>query len=325
MRITLVHLSESDEDAPSHIQTAIKQIFTISPQAQLTLVDREATLHYTNGGISLGKKVEPREVFNNPHSQGFWRYCIERFYYLLAWAETHLEPQDSFFHIENDIMVYQPIERIEELCRGIDDTTQIWATFDCDKRCIPGLIWFRNPKALRDMCIHMSTSAQPNDMFMIGEYRQQFPNLIKAFPVIPDPKGPHGLGEYFIEFGTLFDAAAIGQYMGGTFRGPKMFVPPFDFSFPYDIGFENETSAFLVKAFKICWKQKGDLWFPFAGEIPIANLHIHSKQLSMFQSSHFSFYQKWKRTLQYAIRWDQPVPPIIPCIKEYFCGSEDSS
>jgi hypothetical protein len=98
--------------------------------------------------------------------------------------------------------------------------------------------------------------------------------------------------------GLVFDAAAIGQYLGGAdsrsfrplrrfwhrFLKPKTPILP-----SLGPGFINESCLFDASLFSYLWGPDAQgrrvPYMVFEGQqIPIANLHIHSKDLARFAS-----------------------------------------
>ena len=73
---------------------------------------------------------------------------------------------------------------------------------------------------------------------------------------------------------SIFDAAAIGQYLGGV--DPR--------NIPYDTtGFINEGCVFDPSNFKYKWINSEPFMVLENGhEVKINNLHIHSKNLKRF-------------------------------------------
>ena len=81
----------------------------------------------------------------------------------------------------------------------------------------------------------------------------------------------------FNKFKFIFDAAAIGQYLGGVDRRNN----------PNNtIGFINETCIIKYNSYKFEFLDKENIKKPFINVndkfIPIFNLHIHSKDLDKF-------------------------------------------
>jgi hypothetical protein len=83
----------------------------------------------------------------------------------------------------------------------------------------------------------------------------------------------------FERFGGVFDAAALGQYLGGIdTRGDDRDTR----------GFVNETAVYDPRNFNLHWKTESGMRKPYGTvggqEFPIFNLHIHSKRLADFSS-----------------------------------------
>ena len=105
--------------------------------------------------------------------------------------------------------------------------------------------------------------------------------LIQNFPIFPsnfaNTKEEIYVSENFNLFNLIFDAAAMGQFLGGV--DPRNI--PGDSS-----GFINETCVIKYDKYKFIWEYQDDVKKPFLvindTKIPIFNLHIHSKQLKRF-------------------------------------------
>jgi hypothetical protein len=81
----------------------------------------------------------------------------------------------------------------------------------------------------------------------------------------------------FKYYNCIFDAAAIGQYLGG--------VDPRNMSGDTK-GFVNETCVINYSKYNFIWKNKNNKKIPYIIinniEYPIVNLHIHCKDLKSF-------------------------------------------
>ena len=77
----------------------------------------------------------------------------------------------------------------------------------------------------------------------------------------------------FDEFGGIFDACSIGQYLGGV--DPRNIPGNTD-------GFINETSVNNPSDFIYVW-ENGELFAEWSGRtIKVNNIHVHSKNLKRF-------------------------------------------
>lgn len=234
---------------------------------------------------------------------GFWTYTTERFF-VLETIMKQLSLSDVV-HLENDVMLYCDLEelvpKLKELYRGIA------ATFDNDRRCVPGFLYVPNSSSighLNDFIITMlreirtqqgrRASIDINDMSLLGDFRSEGPLAIDHLPIIPpDYAGtlrsklghaaanPACYSRHFAILQMIFDAAALGQYLGGVgCRSPTY----------RDSGFINESCVFDPRAIQVRFcldaaNRRIPMIETAAGIVPVANLHIHSKALQLFSSA----------------------------------------
>jgi hypothetical protein len=249
--------------------------------------------------------------FDKDFRGGFWNHATERFFYLATLAEKfHL---DNLVHLENDVMLYADIDLLTAKLAKLFPC--VAAPFDNDDRCIPGIVFSRTPKALKDLCgfitdfLRKNPDASLNDMVLLAKARQD--KKIDALPILPPfYEGPlrNALGKstnepalytrFASELSFAFDAAAIGQYLGGGDpRNLRPFPRPWYLFFslkPPEMvatapGFINESCLFDPSTFTYEWVRdaKGRLVpFMVRGQqrFALANLHIHCKNLAPFSS-----------------------------------------
>jgi hypothetical protein len=231
---------------------------------------------------------------------GFWTYTSERFF-IVESVMAKLSLGDVV-HLENDVLLYCSLESlVPRLSRVYDG---IAATFDNDQRCVPGFVYFpqlRSAAALTDFLLAalQQLAATPtaqgvNDMILLGAFRKLGRVAIDHLPIVP-PDYPRELRSavggvasdpacYSRHFGTLgcvFDAAALGQFLGG--------VDPRN-SRGSTVGFVNESCLFDPRLLRPRFV-RDDLGrrIPVvetaSGIHPVANLHVHSKNPAPFLSS----------------------------------------
>jgi hypothetical protein len=87
--------------------------------------------------------------------------------------------------------------------------------------------------------------------------------------------------KHFDQFGAIFDAAAIGQYLGG--------VDPRNAGGADTAGFINETCIFDPSGYQYRWRtdsqgRRVPCAIDEGREYRVNNLHIHSKDLERFVS-----------------------------------------
>jgi hypothetical protein len=120
-----------------------------------------------------------------------------------------------------------------------------------------------------------------NDMENFSHIRRET-NLIKNLPIFisnneEDNDEIRFVTENYEIFQIIFDAAAIGQYLGG--------VDPKNCSGD-TTGFINETCIIKYNEYQFIWEEIENIKKPFIIinniKVPIYNLHIHCKNLKKF-------------------------------------------
>ena len=110
-------------------------------------------------------------------------------------------------------------------------------------------------------------------MVNMALFYTQNQDIVKTFPIIDDSVEVSMYNENFSEFNSIFDGAAIGQYVGGTYRYP-------------DVAFVNKTCQIKYDRYTFEWVKKDHFLLPHIKIndklILINNLHIHRKNLEKF-------------------------------------------
>ena len=214
-----------------------------------------------------------------PGGGDFWRLTSERFYYLydlLSYLSLKV-----VVHVESDVMIYAPLSSL------INSKRQgAKVLFPLDRsRGIASVIFFEDANACESLCRHGIDVPAPHDMDLLENFFQAYVGKgCASLPTIPEALcQANGWDERRYsrpshEGWGLFDAAALGQYLGG--------IDPI-----HDRrdtrGFINEESAYKPTQFEICWAYEHGKRHPVAlafEDTPIRNLHIHSKQTYNFRS-----------------------------------------
>lgn len=306
--IVFVHIGDQ---VPDHAEVAIEQARLMNPSCQIILIANQAAIH----NQPINERLKCHEITYiaceslNPtraHSKfiktskhnvhfrnGFWRYTSERFLYLDdLMTQYELE---NVFHLEYDNMLY--VDLSEMLPVFIENYKGIAATFDNEDRCIPGFLFIRNQSSMSTLANYFAdfAASRKNDMKVIGLFkRNNGQERIDYLPVIHKKyltkhtlfgeqrfnlSNKYDFCKNIDQFDAIFDAAAIGQYLGGI-------DPRNGDSRP---GFINESCLFDPSKIRFQWiRDKNGLWIPYAqyaNELrKIVNLHIHSKKLAPFSS-----------------------------------------
>ncbi len=219
--------------------------------------------------FEIKNKLDP--IFRN----GFWRYASKRIFYLYYYMKKY--EKKNCYHIENDVMIYSNLSDFNI------DSDRILITMDTFQRCVPGILFIPNSNNLE--LIINNWDHNLNDMDNIGRVYNYNKNLFNTFPIIKKNSLYNESNIFtnnFDKFNSIFDAAAIGQYLGG--------IDPRN-SPGNTVGFVNGECIVKYPVYKFYWKKdlKNNLYLPYIliddTLILINNLHIHSKNLYNFISS----------------------------------------
>lgn len=233
----------------------------------------------------------------NKRNNGLWLYAKERFIYLYEIAKEY--NLKHIFHLENDNMLYVDLKELLPHMKAHYPGMGI--TFDNDSRSIPGFVYAAHTSVLQSVSGYIAEMAVTSvtDMGLFPLYKKEYPAMLHQLPIIMEDyahdfilksrrgyegKNPAHYYNNCDTFGAIFDAAAIGQYLDGTY---KHRMP----------GYENGSCVFRPSRFTYAWEidEKGRR-VPFVlynnKKYRINNLHIHSKQLHKFLSIPESTVQK---------------------------------
>lgn len=229
---------------------------------------------------------------------GFWHYTSARFFVIHSFMEKYWV--NNVIHIENDVVLYYNCDDV--LTAPLLNSGRICIPFDSYVRNIASIMYIPDASIFGQVLSHYDYSK--NDMYNFSVIREKT-DLIDQFPIFVEEEGDERSGTTQSISGTttqttlgtdvgerafvsrgwsrfgkyIFDAAAIGQYIGG--------VDPRNCDTD-SRGFINETCVIKYnEEGTIVWKIENGIMKPFLRmkcekEIPIFNLHIHSKQLALY-------------------------------------------
>jgi hypothetical protein len=238
-----------------------KKFFSLLIDLSVTLVD---TAELEDFNFNNYSKLDKN--FRN----GFWHLCSLRLFYLYSYISKN--NIINTIHLENDVLAYINFDSI------IDNFKEkkIYATFDCDTRVIPGILFIPNALALKPIIDLYNFSL--NDMDNLAKLDESIIEPLPIFPIID--LQINKLNKNFINFNFIFDGAAMGQYLGGIDKRN-------DNNATY--GFVNETCLIKYNHYIFYWIKINDLYVPHISIngilIKIINLHIHSKELYKFMGN----------------------------------------
>ena len=216
---------------------------------------------------------------------GFWFNTSARFFVIHAFMLKH--GLKDVIHIENDVLLYYNVD--EELAETFTEQ-KLYIPFDTYERNIASIVYIPDADIFSKILEHYDFGK--NDMYNFSEIRKRT-QLIQNLPIFVDGRDTALVGRdtvlavdtvlerAFVSNGFkkyIFDAAAIGQLVGGV--DPRNAAGD-------TRGFVNETCVIKYKEEgEIIWREVDGFNKPFikifTKEVPIFNLHIHCKNLSIY-------------------------------------------
>lgn len=204
---------------------------------------------------------------------GFWALSSLRFFYIYEFMKVY--NIKDVIHLENDVLIYYNCSNI------INNFAKeyLYIPFDTFERNIASIMYIPSHEVFKIILNNYDYSKNDMENFCLIKNKT---NLIKTLPIFPKFNNINNdeinfVSENFGRFSCIFDAAAMGQYLGGV-------DPRNDSS--NTIGFVNETCVIKYDNFKFIWKEIHDIKRPLLKidntEYIIFNLHIHSKNLKNF-------------------------------------------
>ncbi len=231
------------------------------------------------------KRFIKRSPLDKQFRDGFWYFASERFFYLDDMMQQY--QMNNVVHLESDVMLYVDLSEISPILEK--HYSGLGVTFDTDQRCIPGIVFIRNPQVISQLTECMMHLDGKDDMMAIGEFRRRVGReKVKTLPIVQreyiedqdvDSSSPEDYANLVEEFQSIFDAAYHGQYLGG--EDPR--------NGPAGPGFVNPHCVIKSSLLEYTWERDAEeRLVPFAHfqgkKLRINNLHIHCKRLWDFYS-----------------------------------------
>lgn len=281
IRLVLVSVGVFQE----YILTNIRQLIRLGHDSIYVITDARFFGNFVDfvGRINLIDSGELCDTYrfadvcglDKDFREGFWHATSSRFFYIYALMKR--DDIRDVIHIENDVLLYYNCAILESRF----DKTKMYLPFDSYSRSIASIVYIPSHDILK--CVLDLYTYGENDMYNFPIIREQIPDKIDQFPIYR-PLDSHmpeqnSVCTNFDLFNFIFDAAAIGQYLGGV--DPR--------NCPGDTrGFINETCVIQYNKCSFLWFVCNDgITRPVAEteggvRVPIFNLHIHCKRLSDF-------------------------------------------
>jgi hypothetical protein len=211
-------------------------------------------------------------------------YAFERFFALQRFLSAASErPTEDIVFLELDNLIYaDPAEWLTAF-----RAKEMAFMFDNELRCASGICYLRSVEVLRAFtreCLHYIQTADMSHEFMtemqaLYAFWKKNPAKVQLLPIHwPAPQVPPPTYENWERYRSVFDAAAIGIYLGG--------VDPYHTGGLVKTGLRSIWSVVDYTGYEFGWQEdaKGRA-IPYVrprGQtewIRINQLHIHSKQL----------------------------------------------
>ena len=275
---------------PEYLNDCIYQIKKTQKKSKIfLLINKDSEYKNKNCKIILVEKLKKSKEHNlfikksrlakDSYRNFFWKYSIERLYYIDNFLNK--ENLNNVFHIENDVLLFQDLRLVFNKIK----TYNFASVRDGVNRVIGSLIYIKNKRISKKIVQISNKYLNQNDMKILSHLDYKIANSINL-PLGEDLNFIKKSKNYktIQKIPFIFDAAAIGQYIDGPHRKKLInrIIPGVKSLFKTNDGFANAETNLKIFDWKIKWKNKK----PYKEEnnklIPIANLHIHSKNLKKF-------------------------------------------
>lgn len=213
---------------------------------------------------------------------GFWGLTSLRFFYIYAFMIKY--QITDVIHLENDVLIYYNCDILNDNL----DKNYLYIPFDSFSRNVASIMYIPNASVFKKVLDRYSP--YESDMKNFVRIREEIA-IIQQFPIFcnEDSSEPEVafVSSGFNKFEYIFDGAAIGQYVGGIDprNNPDFYsvgVSPIN-NEDYHIGFVSSDCVIKYDKYGVFWREVDGIKTPFTivgnKEIPIFNLHIHSKKL----------------------------------------------
>lgn len=275
MSINLI-LVHSGDRFPDHINDCIelasRQNFQIHlilekkfhnriNQSKIQLVDLEAVSNSNYKQYRLNN-------YDTHFRSGFFYRTSSRF--ILIDNYIKLNDIKSCFHIENDIAIFSDLVKARFILDNSPYDTAI--IMDNPLRCVPSIVWYKNYVASDRLANFIYNNNHLDDMKNLAIYFHQYRNHVTNLPIVPfdliDQQYNINFGNMYNKFESIFDGAAIGQYMYGIDNPAET------------KGFINETTIYDMSKLRPVLNNNMPEVNKDNKAVKINNLHMHCKNLN---------------------------------------------
>jgi hypothetical protein len=274
MKVILVMLNNLQAyivDNIQHLKKHNNNNITVITDKKFNTLFENIAINLINVEDIIPDYVNVASKINTTYRGGFWILASYRFIAIYEYMKQYNIV--NIVHLENDVLIYTNIDTI-----NFHNTNKLLLTMDSENRCIPGLMFIPSIDILKK-CLDIF-NPNLNDMQNFSNCYYNLSEYIDTLPIFVENNKnaiTKMITKNFKHYNCIFDAAALGQYLGGV--DPRN-IPG------NTIGFVNETCVIDYSKYEIIWKNVNYKKIPYivinAIEYPIINLHIHCKDLKRF-------------------------------------------
>lgn len=227
--------------------------------------------------IDVDKLADTYNYYSNTSREKSFRGGLDalaslRFFYLYEFMKSY--NIHDVIHIENDVLLYYNCDEILDKF----ENKYIYMPFDSLYRNIASIVYIPNHDILKQVLDNYDVTQHDMNNFRTIQVKtgliQNLPIFIYEHIDLPDVAF---VSKNYNRFDFIFDAAAMGQYIGGV---DPMNDPG------NTVGFVNETCIIKYDNYEFFWFVINGIKKPFIRineqMIPIFNLHIHCKNLGKY-------------------------------------------
>ena len=279
MKIVLVMLNNLQEyifDNIQHLKNHNNNDITVITDKKFNTIFENIDINLVNIEDIMPNYINIASKINTTYRGGFW--ILTSYIFVAIYAYMKQYNIVNILHLENDVLIYKNVDTI-----NFHNNNKLLLTMDSENRCIPGLMFIPNNEILKK-CLDIF-NPNLNDMQNFSNCYYNLSEYIDTLPIFIETNKTNETNDNitkmitknFKHYNCIFDAAAMGQYLGGV--DPR--------NIPGNTkGFVNETCIIDYSKYKFIWKDENNQKIPYiiinAIEYPIVNLHIHCKDLKAF-------------------------------------------
>lgn len=215
----------------------------------------------------------------------YWCVTAVRLFFISEYAKN--EKIKNFFHFENDILLYESLDKIKNVIVTNNlFENQIAITRGTKNKIMTGFMYVDNVDILEHVLDNMINMLDDipslynydidhlNEMGLLHIYQTKYPEKMVNLPIVPNKD----LNNNFSFFNSVFDPATYGQFLDGTpgTQGVSLL--------PESIIADEFSGKDLSITFEYVDNKKTPFVLYDNKKFKINSLHIHSKRLNLFTS-----------------------------------------